>query len=61
MISKSWNLHMNENLITTGLQRYQNCQISIYILRVIDLASQLPNSDWKWTLVGWTSNWGVKY
>ena len=41
-------------------QRDQNCQILIYILTVIDPKSQHSNSDWKWIVLGQTSNWGLK-
>ena len=55
---KFWNEHFSEN---RRFQRYQNCQILICILRVIEPASQHPNSDWKWTVVGQALNWGVKW
>ena len=61
MISKSCNWDVNRNITARGFQRDQNCQISIHILRVIDPASQRPNSDWKWTVVGQTLNWGAKW
>ena len=59
MTSKSYNLYINRKLITRGFYRDQNCQIIIYILRLIDPASQRPNSDWKLIVVGQTLNWGA--
>ena len=61
MIPKYWNWYININITTRGFQRDQNYQIPIYILNVIDPASQRLNSDWKWTVVGQTLNWGVKW
>ena len=61
MVSKSCNWYINRKLTTREFQRDQNRQIPIYILRVIDPASQRPTSDWKWTMVSQTLNWGVKW
>ena len=61
MISKSNNLYINRKLKTRGFQRDYNSQIPIYILGVIEPASQRPNSDWKWIVVGQTLNWGAKW
>ena len=47
------------DISTRGFQRDQNCQIPICISEVIDRASQHPNSDWKWTMVGQALNWGA--
>ena len=58
MISKSLYWYINRKLTIRGFQKDQNCQISIYILKLIDPASQCPNSDWKWIVVGQTLNWG---
>ena len=61
MIFKSWNLYINRNLTTKGFQKDQNYQILIYILKVIDPASQRPNSDGEWTVFGQMLNWWVKW
>ena len=61
LISKSAYLYINRKLTTREFQRDKNWQIPICILGVIDPASQCPNSDWKWTVVGQTLNWGVKW
>ena len=61
MISKSYNWYVNRKLTTREFQKYQNYQILIYILRVIDPASQRSNSYWKWIVVGQTLNWGAKW
>ena len=60
MISKSNNLNSNRKLTIRRFQRNQNYQISPYILGVIALKSQHPNSDWKITTIGQTLNWRVK-
>ena len=61
MMSKSFNLYINRKLETRGFQKDQNYQIKIYILKVIDPASQHPNLDVKWRVVGQMLNWGVKW
>ena len=56
MISISSNSHMSWKLMTRGFQRYPNFWISPGKLGVIAFESQHPNSNWKWTPVGQTSN-----
>ena len=64
--SSNWMTKWNPNLAiymlrTRGIQQDQNYQILICKSKVIDPESQCLTSDERWTVLGQTSNWRVKW